>query len=77
LKTEFAITSKAIQDTLERGNFISPDYQSRSTLNIPASAAYLLNVPGFKHNPVDQKLLNPIRDGVKNIILVLMDALAF
>lgn len=77
MKTELAITSNSIQQILKSGDFISPDYQNRSILNIPASAAYLLNVPGFKHNTVDPALLDPLRDGVKNIILVLMDALAF
>jgi len=77
LKIESAIISQALQQILKNGNFISPEYGNSSILNIPASAAYLLDVPGFKHNPVDQTLLNPLRDGVKNIILVLMDALSF
>jgi len=77
LKTEFAITSKHIHQVLKNGDFIAPEYGDGSILNIPASAAYLMDVPGFKHNSVDQRLLDPIRDGVKNVILVLMDALAF
>jgi hypothetical protein len=69
--------TKSIQQILENGNFTAPDYQEHSILNIPASAAYLLDVAGFKHNPADPVLLNPIKEGVKNIIVVLIDALAF
>ena len=77
MKTESAKPTPSIQEILKNGNFIPPEYNNRSILNIPASAAYLMDIPGFKHNPVDKSLLEPIRDGAKNIILILMDALAF
>lgn len=77
MKTKSAITSKQIHQVLESGDFIAPEYFKNSILNIPASAAYLMDIPGFKHNPVDQTLLDPIRGSTKNIILVLVDALAF
>ncbi len=77
MKTESAKPTTSIQKILKNENFIPPEYNNRSILNIPASAAYLMDIPGFKHNPVDKSLLEPIRDGAKNIILILMDALAF
>ncbi len=77
MKTESTNYSKSIQQTLDDGNFISPEYKGRSILNIPPSAAYLMDVPGFNHKPVDQDLLDPLKGGVKNIIFILMDALAF
>ena len=77
MNTKSRILSKTVLDFLERADFISPEYEKRSILNISASAANLLQIPGFKHNPVDLALLDSIRDGVRNVILVLVDALAF
>jgi len=77
LKTDNAVPDKTIRGQLERDDFVSPSYQNGSILNIPSSAAYLLDVPGFKHAPVDIDHLDSLSDGVKNVILILMDALAF
>ena len=74
MKTEL---TKSIQQDLGNENLVSPRYQNQSILNIPSSAAILLNVPGFKHHPVDQSHLDLIQDGVKNVIMILVDALAF
>jgi hypothetical protein len=77
LNTKSLKISKTVTEFLESGDFIAPEYQERSILNIPSSAAYLMDVPGFNHNPVEQTLLDPLKDRAKNIILILVDALAF
>ena len=41
--------------------FISPQYNGLSILNIPASAAELLNVEGFSSPPILPDLLDPIQ----------------
>lgn len=57
--------------------FISPHYQGYSILNIPASAASLLNTPGFSSSPLAPEFTNPIQGDIKNIIVILLDALGY
>ena len=57
--------------------FISPQYDGLSILNIPASGAELLNVPGLSSPALSHQILDPIRGKTQNVILILMDALAF
>ena len=56
---------------------VSPQYQGYSILNIPATAASLLNTPGFTSAPLAQEIMSPIQGDVKNIIVILLDALGY
>jgi hypothetical protein len=58
---------------------LSPQYQGYSILNIPASAAGLLDTPGLSSAPLAPEIINPIQGQgeIKNIILILLDALGY
>ncbi|MCJ7718139.1 MAG: alkaline phosphatase family protein [Anaerolineales bacterium] len=71
------IIDNPLQLLTHGGKFISPQYEGLSILNIPASAGKLLNVPGFNSPPLQPDLLDPIRGNIKNIIVILVDALGF
>lgn len=56
--------------------FIYPKYSDQSILNIPSSICRWLDVPDFGAGPLRPEILLPPGDGVRRVILVLMDALA-
>ena len=57
--------------------FIVPHYNGLSILNIPSSIGALLDVNGFTNPGLKPELFSSITGNPKNIILILMDALAF
>ncbi len=59
------------------GDFIYPAYQGYSILNIPDSICHLLGLPGLQDRPLAPEVLNPLGTGVRRVILILVDALAF
>jgi len=56
---------------------ISPHYQGYSILNILPSAASLLDTPGLSSAPLATEIISPIQGDVKNIIVILLDALGY
>lgn len=62
---------------LNQVNFVYPRYNGESILNILPSVAELFGVKGFQHPGLKPELLDPIREEPDNIILVLLDALAY
>ncbi len=63
-------------DGLEMGEeFVYPHYTGRSLLNLPASVCGLLGAPPLGARPLDAELLDPLRDGVRQVLLVLIDGL--
>ena len=56
--------------------FIYPAYMGQSILNIPSSLCYFLDVPGIGTDPLIPEILEAVGNGVRRLILVLMDALA-
>ncbi|MEJ2448646.1 MAG: alkaline phosphatase family protein [Anaerolineales bacterium] len=73
--------SKSLESDLESQlnevDFVYPRYDGESILNILPSVAELFNVKGFQHPGLKQELLDPLRGEPDNIILVLLDALAY
>lgn len=55
---------------------ICPDYAGRSILNIPASVCHMLGVPPIAGQMLHPDLLEPLGNGIRHVILILMDALA-
>lgn len=56
--------------------FIYPQYNGRSILNIPATVCRLLGTPEMGARSVDQEPLYNLGEDIRRVILVLMDALA-
>ncbi len=57
--------------------FIQPNYQGLSILNIPNTISTLLGAPPKNGIPtLDQEILEPLGGEVRNVLLILMDALA-
>ena len=71
------IKEESISDLAFCEDFISPQYDGLSILNIPSSVAELLNKPGLSSPALSPQILDPIRGKTQNVILILMDALAF
>jgi len=76
-KIQKLIRENPIQGLPMGDKFISPQYDGLSILNIPASAAELLNVEGFSSPPLLPDLLDPIGGKTQNVIVILLDALSF
>jgi len=57
-------------------NFIYPNYDGSSILNIPASICHLLGVPGLGGSGLAPEILAPLGDGIRHLIVILMDGLA-
>ncbi len=76
-KIQKRIRKNPIQGLPLGEKFISPQYNGLSILNIPASVGELLNVGGLSSPPLLPDLLDPIRGETKNVIVILLDALAF
>ena len=65
------------QDLFFSGDFIFPQYQGLSILNIPPSLGSLLNVSGFSAPALNSEVMGSIKGRTQNIILILLDALAY
>lgn len=56
---------------------IHPKYDGQSILNIPSSVCQLLGVPSLAPPPLRGDILSPLGGGCRNVIVILLDALAF
>jgi len=56
--------------------FIYPKYDDQSILNIPASICKWMSIPTFGEAPLKSEILTPLGNGVRRVILVLMDGMA-
>ena len=54
--------------------FIQPDWQGGSIANIPATVAAILNVPFTGMKPLRPALWQPLADGAKRVVLLILDA---
>jgi predicted AlkP superfamily pyrophosphatase or phosphodiesterase len=66
-----------LQSLIHEEQFIYPRYQGESILNILPSIASLFGLPDFQHPALENELLTPLHRQPQNIILVLLDALAY
>src|SRR3990172_6835876 len=57
-------------------DFLYPRYEGRSILNIPATVCRLLGIPEMGAQPVEAEPLYKLGEGVRRVIMILMDALA-
>jgi hypothetical protein len=59
-------------------DYLYPDYNGGSILNIPTSLCQLMGIPGLNGKPLYTEVLVPLLEGgpVRRIVLVLMDALS-
>lgn len=57
--------------------FILPNYAGLSILNIPASLCSLFGIPGLAGTPLNPEILQPLGEGVRRVVLLLVDGLAF
>lgn len=67
----------ALRSLTQSNGLIFPRYSGESILNILPTVARFFDMDGFQHTPIDKDLLSPIDKKPKNIILILMDALAY
>jgi len=56
--------------------FIHPNYQDQSILNIPDSICHWMDIPRIGEGALVSEILDPLGKGVQRVILILMDALA-
>lgn len=56
--------------------YIYPAYAGHSILNIPSSLCRWLGAPGLQAGPLPAEILNLPGDGIRKVVLVLVDALA-
>ena len=59
------------------GDFIAPKYDDQSILNIPSTICDWLGVPGISKGLLYPEIRLPLGNGIRRILLILMDALAF
>ncbi len=57
-------------------DFIAPKYDDQSILNIPASICHWMGIPGMGAGVLTPEILSPLGNGIRRVILILMDALA-
>lgn len=57
-------------------NFIAPKYEDQSILNIPDSICHWMGIPEIGEGALMPEILSPLGNGVRRVILILMDALA-
>lgn len=72
-----ASTEPKLHSQAHNQHFVYPRYEGESILNILPSVAALLGVDGFQHPGLEPKILSPLQREPQNIILILMDALAY
>lgn len=58
------------------GDFIHPDYQGGSILNLPSSICRVLGAEPLDAKALHPELLPPLSTGIRRVILILVDALA-
>ncbi|OQY37537.1 MAG: hypothetical protein B6243_00325 [Anaerolineaceae bacterium 4572_5.2] len=58
-------------------DLITPQYGGGSIANLADSVCQLLDVPTLGIGPLGDKLLSPVGEGVKRVVLVLVDALSY
>jgi len=56
--------------------FIAPKYDGASILNIPDSICHWMDIPGIGEGPLRPEIIHNLGNGVRRVILILMDALA-
>ena len=66
-----------LRSSINREEFVLPRYHGQSVLNILPSVANLFGLPDFQHPVIREELLSPLQKKPQNIILILLDALAF
>jgi len=71
------IVTHRIQGLNLGDGFVLPNYDGYSILNIPPSVTRLFSIPAFGVEPLSDEILAPLEGNVRNIILILMDALAY
>mgnify|MGYP001028968503 CR=1 FL=1 len=58
--------------------FVMPDYGGRSLLNVPATVARILGAgPRRLAPPLEDAYWKPLREGVRRVVLVVLDALGY
>jgi hypothetical protein len=58
------------------GEYIYPEYEGRSLVNVPASICRWLGVPTIGAAPLASQLTESLQDQYQNVVLILMDALS-
>lgn len=58
------------------GAYLYPNYAGNSILNVPDTVCRLLGVPEIAGRPLDGVLFQPLGEGVKRVVTILVDALA-
>ena len=58
------------------GDYVYPDYEGRSLVNVPASICRWLGAPTIGAVPLVPQITEPLQDQYQNVILILMDALS-
>ena len=71
------IQSNRLPDLDLGDEFIYPKYDDQSILNVPGSICQLMGIPPISAPPLKADILSPLGEGVRKVILILMDALAF
>jgi len=56
--------------------FIAPRYADQSILNIPDSICHWMDIPGIGEGALTPEILSPLGNGIRRVILILMDGLA-
>ena len=59
-----------------RDEAIYPKYDGHSILNIPGSLCKLMDIPQFGEMPLADEILAPLGNGVRKVVLILLDAMA-
>jgi hypothetical protein len=57
--------------------FIHPKYEDQSILNIPSTICAWLGAPGLGADSLSPEITSPLGSGIRRVILILVDALAF
>jgi hypothetical protein len=58
------------------GDYVYPDYEGRSLVNVPASICRWLGAPTIGRAPLADQLTASLQEQYQNVILILMDALS-
>jgi hypothetical protein len=58
-------------------DFIHPNYEDQSILNIPSTICRWLDLPEFKTGPLVKEIYAPLLGGIHRVVLILIDGLAF
>ena len=56
--------------------WIAPKYEDQSILNIPGSICHWMQIPGIGEGALAPEILAPLGNGIRRVILILVDALA-